>query len=378
MITCARVASRTPARPFTTYDTVAIDTPARRATSASVTRVVATDALSACSHRIAVNYDALKRFARRYQTISQPATESQPAASICVVGASLIDLIAYVPRLPALGETLHGSDFRSGFGGKGANQAVMAARLGARVTIVTRVGRDAFGDGMLANFREQGVDTAYVSVDEEAPSGVAPIAVDPNGDNSIIIVTGANDRLTHADVERARAAIADADVLACQLELPREATLAALRIARDCSTTTILNPAPATADLPPEAYELADVLCPNQPEAELLLGHSISDPAKAARDLRARGAHAVVLTLGERGCLVASAGGERAFPAMRVDAVDTTGAGDAFVGSLAVRLGLGEPLERAADYANRAAALSVTRRGTQASFPSAGELWGAA
>ena len=302
------------------------------------------------------------------------STQSQPAPSICVVGAALIDLIAYVPRLPALGETLHGSDFQSGFGGKGANQAVMAARLGAKVAIVTRVGRDRFGDEMLANFAEQGIDVTYVSVDDEAPSGVAPIAVAPNGDNSIVIVTGANDRLTAAAVERARPAIAAADVLACQLELPLEVTVAALRIAREASTTTILNPAPAAAELPRELYELSDVLCPNEPEAELLLGRALGDPAQAASELRARGAGAVVLTLGERGCLVANADGVQAIPPVTVDAIDTTGAGDAYVGSLAVQLACGAPLAEAAAFANRVAALSVTRRGTQASFPSASEL----
>jgi len=296
------------------------------------------------------------------------------AGAVCVVGASLIDLIAYVPRLPALGETLHGTDFRSGFGGKGANQAVMAARLGARVAIVTRVGRDTFGDDMLANFRAAGVDSEHVSVDDTAPSGVAPIAVAPNGDNSIVIVTGANDRLTPSDVERARPAIAAAEVLTCQLEVPLEVTLAALRIAREESTTTILNPAPAREELPAEAYELADVFCPNEPEAELLLGRPVEDAAAAARELRARGARAVVLTLGERGCFVSFDGCERLLPAEPVAAIDTTGAGDAFVGSLAAFLAGGETLEAAAAEANRVAALSVQRQGTQASFPSVDEL----
>lgn len=294
--------------------------------------------------------------------------------AVCVVGASLIDLIAYVPRLPALGETLHGTDFRSGFGGKGANQAVMAAKLGARVALVSRVGRDTFGDDMLANCRALGIDVEHVSVDESAPSGVAPIAVAPNGDNSIVIVTGANDRLTPADVERARPAIAGAAVLACQLEVPLEVTLAALRIAREESTTTILNPAPARGELPAEAYELADVFCPNEPEAELLLGRPVEDAAAAAHELRARGARAVVLTLGERGCFVSSDDCERLVPAESVTAVDTTGAGDAFVGSLATFLARGETLEAAAVRANRVAAVSVQRHGTQTSFPGADEL----
>lgn len=250
----------------------------------------------------------------------------------------------------------------------------MAAQLGARVSLVSRVGRDTFGDEMIGNLNARGVDTRYVSIDEEAPSGVAPIAVDPQGDNSIIIVTGANDRLTPSEVERARPAIASADVLACQLELPRDATLAALRIAREEATTTVLNPAPAAADLSPEIYALTDVFCPNEPEAELLLGRPLSDPPEAARALRAFGCGSVVLTLGHRGCLVATGDGECAIPGIPVDALDTTGAGDAFVGSLAVRLALGESLAEAAGYANRVAAVSVTRRGTQTSFPSSEEL----
>lgn len=304
------------------------------------------------------------------------ASKENATAVVCVVGAALIDLISYVPRLPALGETLHGTDFRTGFGGKGANQAVMAAKLGASVSMVTKLGRDTFGDDMLANFRSLGIDTTFVSFDDSASSGVAPIAVDPNGDNSIIIVTGANERMTAADVEHARPAIAAADVLVCQLEIPHEVTLAALAVAQEESTFAILNPAPAVRELPREAYERADVLCPNETEAELLLGHPIGagGELEAARELRVRGARAVVLTLGERGCAIATAEEERHVPAEPVEALDTTGAGDAFVGSLATFLARGEPLAEAADRANRIAAISVQARGTQTSFPAAADL----
>jgi ribokinase len=296
--------------------------------------------------------------------------------AVCVVGAALVDLIAYVPRLPRVGETLHGTDFRTGNGGKGANQAVMAARLGARVTMVTRVGRDAFGAGMLENFRAQGIDTAHVLVIDDAPSGVAPIAVDPNGDNAIIIVTGANDRLTPDDVDRARPAIAAADVVVCQLEIPFEVSEAALRVAREEGTQTILNPAPAVADLAAEVYGLADVFCPNEPETELLLGRPLEAGAEsdAAAEFVARGAGSVVLTLGERGCLVYADGDPTLLPADVVAAVDTTGAGDAFVGSLAYFVARGETLVEAAARANRIAAISVQAPGTQTSFPSAADL----
>ncbi|MGH2971847.1 MAG: ribokinase [Gaiellaceae bacterium] len=298
---------------------------------------------------------------------------SQPA--ICVVGAALIDLISYVPRLPLPGETLHGTDFRIGYGGKGANQAVMAARLGARVAMVTRVGRDTFGDGMLENFRRTGVDVTHVAVDPDATSGVAPIAVEPGGENAIVIVTGANARMTTADVDAARGAIAAADVLLCQLEIPVEVTLAALRAAADASTATVLNAAPAAA-LPTGALAGVDVLCVNESEAGTLLGHAIEPGAEleAARALRRLGSHASVVTLGARGCVVAADGGEVMVPATRVEVVDTTGAGDAFAGTLAYALAGGASLAKAAARANAVAAMSVARRGTQTSFPSAEEI----
>lgn len=304
----------------------------------------------------------------------QDRLRDEPA--ICVVGAALIDLISYVPRLPRIGETLHGTDFRMGYGGKGANQAVMAAKLGARVSIVTRLGRDVFGDGTLENFRSFGIDTSFVAIDDEAPSGVAPIAVGPDGDNAIVIVTGANDRLTRDDVERARPAIASAAVLLCQLEIPLEITRAALEIAREESTLTILNPAPAVADLAPELYGLADVFCPNEVETELLLGHPLEDggEADAAAELLGRGAGSVILTLGERGCLVQTATQSIRLPVERVEAKDTTGAGDAFVGSLAYFLARGSPLDGAAARANRVAAISVQAPGTQTSFPAVEDL----
>jgi ribokinase len=294
---------------------------------------------------------------------------------VCVVGASNIDLISYVPRLPRLGETLHGSRFQMGYGGKGANQAVMAAKLGGRVALVTKVGRDVFGEGTLANFRELGVDTEHVLFTDDAFSGVAPIAVDPNGNNAIIIVTGANDLLTEEEIERARPTIAASAVVVCQLEIPLELSLAALRVAREEGVTTVFNPAPARAELPEELYRLSDVLCPNEPETELLVGRPIAgDEEAAARELLDRGAGAVILTLGERGCLVVTRDEARHVPVERVDAVDTTGAGDAFVGSLAYLLAQGRPLADAAERASAIAAVSVRGRGTQTSFPAAADL----
>jgi ribokinase len=291
---------------------------------------------------------------------------------VCVVGAANIDLISYVPRLPQVGETLHGTQFRMGYGGKGANQAVMAARLRAEVTMVCKLGRDVFGEGTLENFRAHGVDTTHVTFTEDAFSGVAPIAVDPDGRNAIIIVTGANDLLSLDDLERARPAIAAADVVVCQLELPVETTLSALRIAREEGVRTIFNPAPARDDLPDELFRLSDVICPNEPETELLTGMPAGEGA--ARELLARGVGAVALTLGDQGCLLVEGDSVTEVPVEPVRAVDTTGAGDAFVGALATFLAAGRSPVDAAERSNAVAALSVQGRGTQTSFPSADDL----
>jgi ribokinase len=295
---------------------------------------------------------------------------------VCVVGAANVDLVSYVPRLPRVGETLHGDRFEIGDGGKGANQAVMAAKLGADVALVAKLGDDVFGERMLASFGEHGLDTTHVSVTGEASSGVAPILVDADGRNAIVIVTGANDLLGTADVEAAGSAIETADVLVCQLEIPFDTTLAALRLARRAGVRTILNPAPARPDLPKEAFELSDVICPNEAETEDLVGRPGEDVdalTDAGCELRARGAGAAVLTLGERGCLVVADEVEHV-AAPTVSAVDTTGAGDAFVGTLAYELARGQPLARAATTAVRVASVSVQRRGTQSSFPSAADL----
>ncbi len=210
---------------------------------------------------------------------------------ICVVGSSNIDLISMVPRLPVLGETMMGRSFHMGYGGKGANQAVMAARLGAQVTMVTKIGRDVFGDGTLKNYREQGIDTTYVLFDEARFSGVAPIFVNDSAQNFIVIIPGANLGLSPADARAASAVIQAADLLVCQLEVPIETTLEAFRIAKAGGVRTILNPAPAAA-LPDELLQLADLCAPNETETELLTGLPVKTPAeaeRAAQALRARG-----------------------------------------------------------------------------------------
>jgi ribokinase len=302
------------------------------------------------------------------------STSQQP--KITVVGACNIDLISYVPRLPAPGETLHGARFQMGFGGKGANQAVMAAKLGADVTMITKLGRDVFGENTLKNFERLGIATRHVHFTDQAFSGVAPIAVDSVGRNSIIIVTGANDLLTTAEIEAARPEIAASRVLVCQLEIPLELNLTALRLARAEGVTTIFNPAPARAELPDEVYRLSDVFCPNETETQLLTGMpvgTLAESESAARALLTRGTGAVILTLGERGSLVVTPDATQHVPAQVVKAVDSTGAGDAYVGSLAYFLSLGQPLLEAARRAGGIATLSVQKPGTQTSFPSRDE-----
>ena len=296
---------------------------------------------------------------------------------ICVIGACNLDLISYVPRLPSIGETLHGTRFHMGFGGKGANQAIMAAKLGGDIAMVTKLGQDVFGENTLKNFELWGVDTRWVHFTDQAFSGVAPIAVDPEGHNAIIIVTGANDLLTEEEIEAARPAIAAAQILVCQLEIPLEITLTALRIARQEGVQTIFTPAPARPNLPGELYQLSDIFCPNESETELLTDMTVGtvgEAEAAARVLIERGAGVVILTLGERGSLLVTEGNTEHVPVEPVKAIDTTGAGDAFVGSLAYFLASGKPLTVAIKRANRIAAISVQSSGTQTSFPQAKDL----
>ena len=301
-----------------------------------------------------------------------------PAPKICVIGASNIDLISYAPRLPKMGETLPGTRFQMGFGGKGANQAVMAAKLGAEVAMITKVGEDIFGRDTLKNYESLGFDTRYVLFTDQASTGVAPIWVDEStGNNAIIVVAGANDLLSPADVVAARAAIISAQIVVCQWECPLETTLAALRIGREAGVTTLFNPAPARTELPPEAYQLSDILSPNESETELLTGRSVAtleEAEAAARILLGRGAGRIVLTLGERGSLLVDEDIVQHVPAPKVQAVDTTGAGDAFMGSLAYFLALGAPILEAMARANQIAAISVQSPGTQSSFPNAADL----
>ncbi|MGW7046026.1 ribokinase [Streptomyces avermitilis] len=291
---------------------------------------------------------------------------------LLVVGSANADLVIGVERRPAAGETVLGSDLVVHPGGKGANQAVAAARLGARTALLARVGDDAHGRLLLDSQRRAGVDTVGVLVGG-APTGVALITVDPSGDNSIVVSPGANGRLAPQDVRAAGSLLQSAAVVSAQLEIPLESVVEVVRNLAPGSRF-VLNPSPPRP-LPAEVLAACDPLIVNEHEARVIAGGELDgSPEDWAAALLALGPRSVVVTLGAEGALVASAEGTARVPSVRVDAVDTTGAGDAFTAALAWRLGLGEPLVRAAAYAARVGAAAVTRSGAQESFPTAEEV----
>jgi ribokinase len=295
---------------------------------------------------------------------------------ILVVGSSNTDMIIKMERIPKPGETIIGGEFVSAAGGKGANQAVGAARAGGAVTFIARVGQDMFGDKAVAGFVAEGINVDYVVRDRTSPSGVALIFVGGNGENSIAVASGANARLTPADVRKARSAFQDASVLVLQLETPLATVQAAADLAAAAKVRVILNPAPARP-LPDKLLRRVFLLTPNESEAELLTGVSVNNEAgaaKAAEALLVRGVQNVIVTMGARGALVAGKSGRQWIPAFKVKAVDTTAAGDVFNGTLALGLAEGKSLLEAARFANAAAAISVTRMGAQTSAPTRKEI----
>jgi ribokinase len=302
-------------------------------------------------------------------------TDTQPR--ICVIGSSMTDQVVRAPRLPLPGETMIGSGYSVGFGGKGANQAVMAARLGGQVSLVAKLGRDELGQSSLRNFAQQNIATEFVFLDEALPSGVAQIWVDENtGQNSIIVVSGANCSLTPGEVRSAQAAIGSVSVVVCQNEIPMECSLEAFRVAKASGATTILNPAPAAA-MPTELLELTDILVPNESEAALLTSlntNTEEGAAQAGRALREMGVAQVVVTLSERGALLVDESGAHHVDTRPARAIDSTGAGDAFVGSLAFFLASGLPMERSIKKACRVATRSVLKPGAQSSYPYAQDI----
>ena len=294
---------------------------------------------------------------------------------VAVVGSLNIDLVCHATRRPGKGETIIGDAFDIFTGGKGFNQATAAARLGAEVTLVGSVGTDPFGEMLLAATENEHIDSRFVTKRTDTGTGVATIVIEPDGDNSIIVVPRANMALTTADIDAAADTIADADVLLLQLETPVAASEHAAEIAKAHGTMVILNPAPAQP-LPDSLLAYVDILTPNQSEAELLSGMRVSNDEEthnAAEVLRARmvdtATSAVVLTLGEQGALILTATISERVPALSVNAVDTTGAGDAFCGALATALASGETLHTAIAFANAAGAAAVTVVGATPSMP---------
>lgn len=295
--------------------------------------------------------------------------------TIAVFGSINMDLVVRTPRLPAPGETLTGRTFFTVPGGKGANQAVACARLGAATRMIGRVGDDGFGEQLRASLRGYGVNDAGV-LTTPGPSGVAVIAVDDAAENTIVIVPGANGAVSAADIPRLEAALDGASVLLLQLETPLAAVTAAARAARARGVTVILDPAPAQP-LPDELYALADIMTPNESEAAALTGITVADDAAvaaAARELQARGVGRVIIKLGARGAWVADPTAARMYPAFTVTPVDTVAAGDAFNGGLATALSEGKPFDEAIRWGLATGALSVTRAGAQPSMPARAEL----
>ena len=295
---------------------------------------------------------------------------------ITVVGSLNMDLVIKAPKLPETGETVTGGQFGTFPGGKGANQAVAAARLGAQVTMVGCVGGDAFGAQLRSGLARDGIDISHVRRDSDAASGVVFITVDARGRNTLVVAPGANSRLTPADVDAAADAIGSSRFLLVQLEIPLEVVVHAAQVARRAGCRVILDPAPARP-LPADLYRSVFLVNPNEVEAKLLTGITITDErtaAAAAEALLAQGCEVAVIKLGERGAFLANKTDRRMIPAVPVDAVDSTAAGDAFAGALAVGLAEGIPLDAAVRFANAAAALSATRMGAQPSMPTRTEV----
>jgi ribokinase len=289
---------------------------------------------------------------------------------IAVIGSANVDLTTFTDQFPKPGETIFGQKFDLGFGGKGANQAVAARLCGAEVFMVSRVGSDLFGPATIENFKKLGIDATHVKQVEGLSSGVAPIFVDPSGQNRILVVKGANDALKPADVDAAAETLKTADCIVLQFEIPLETVYYAVAFARKHGVRCIVNPAPAQ---PVDLQALADLdyFVPNESEAETITGiaaRTVEDAKQCAAKLVTGGVRRVIITLGAKGSLLAGREGSEHVPAFPVKSVDSTGAGDAFIGSFAVFLAEGVPEQEAVRRANLYAGLSTTGVGTQKSF----------
>lgn len=296
--------------------------------------------------------------------------------ALMVFGSINMDLVARTPRLPGPAETITGHEFFTAPGGKGANQAVAAARLGTPTKMIGRVGNDGFGGELRQNLESSGVDTSFVFVDVEVSSGVAVIAVDDEAQNNIIIVPGANGRVGRADIERLKENLGEARLLLLQLEVPLEASIAAAQLAHQRGVTVVLDPAPAR-DLPDDLYKVVDIITPNEVEAGQLVGFSVKtrlDADRAADVLLSKGVKIVIVKMGSLGVVYATQEARAFLPAFKVEAVDTVAAGDAFNGGLAAALIENQTLPEAIRWGTAAGALSATKVGAQPSMPTKSEF----
>lgn len=297
-------------------------------------------------------------------------------SKILVVGSSNTDMVIKTTKFPAPGETLLGGDFFMNAGGKGANQAVAAARLGGEVIFICKTGDDIFGKRAIELFRKEGIDTSYTILDKNLPSGVALITVDNNAENSIVVAPGANANLLPEDIKKSRNIVGDCNYILMQLEIPLSTVDYVTEIALGKNRKVILNPAPAQL-LPERLIKKLFVITPNESEAEILTGVKVDtiESAKiAAKKLNEMGAKNVIITMGAKGALILSNGKFDFIPARTVKAVDTTAAGDVFNGALTVALSEGRNMFDAVNFASGAAAVSVTRVGAQSSAPYRDEL----
>ncbi|MBQ7811197.1 MAG: ribokinase [Bacteroidales bacterium] len=289
---------------------------------------------------------------------------------ILVIGSSNTDMTVITDRLPVPGETVLGGKFAMGPGGKGANQAVAAQRLGGDTAFICKVGKDIFGENALKHYRNEGMDTTGVMFSEQ-PSGVALISVDEKAENCIVVASGANADITESDIEANRKAIEEASILLLQLEIPVEAVVKAAKIGHEAGVYVILNPAPA-CDLPEEIYRYLSLIIPNQTEIALMTGIEARDEegaAKAVEALRNKGVRDVIVTMGSKGSMVYHEGKATFVPSHKVKAVDTTAAGDTYCGGLCVALSEGKDIIEAARFATAASALTVQKQGAQESIP---------
>lgn len=297
-------------------------------------------------------------------------------SDVLVIGSNMIDLISYIDRMPVEGETVEAPDFQMGFGGKGANQAVAAARLGSKVSFISMVGDDAFGQQQLDNFKNNHINITGVGVGTKS-SGAAPIFVDKNSDNRILIIKGANNELTPEVLDKYADLIKNTKIIVLQQEIPLETNYHAIDLANQYHIPILLNPAPANKDLDINHVTKVDFFSPNETELATLTGMPTNDMdeiKKAAHHMIKLGVKNMLITLGSKGVLWVNESTSQLIKAIKVNAVDTTGAGDSFIGSFAHYYASGDDIPTAIKHANQYAAVTVTRRGTQKSYPTADEL----